>query len=63
MADEHEDKIQSTGREANGAKPLAASNDDVKPERYPSVRHDDAVEVAKQEGFEGPQGDPAEGKP
>jgi hypothetical protein len=92
----NEDKIQSAGREENDAKPLNASNDDGGPERYPSVRQDDAVErtgrteevtgerrsfdpraseppakqgagdtspeVAKQQGFEGPEGDPAEGK-
>jgi hypothetical protein len=49
-----------------------AANDDKGPERYPSARRDDAVENpsfqpppgagAKQDGFEGPQGDPAEGK-
>jgi hypothetical protein len=39
-----EDKIQTEGRQENGAKPLNASNDDGGPERYPSVRQDDAVE-------------------
>jgi hypothetical protein len=80
-----EDKAQESGRK--GA-------DGGAPERYPSVRQDDAVERTgreeevvgegrtfdpsvtaptpeqvtegspepKQEGFEGPQGDPAEGK-
>ena len=38
-------------------------------EPYPSLRRDDAVELfesdraARQDGFRGPQGDPAEGKP
>lgn len=73
MADEHEDKLPPAGRVAKAAKPPPASNDDVKLESYPSVRQDDAVEatgegrsfdppIAKQQGFEGPQGDPAEGK-
>jgi hypothetical protein len=73
MADEREDKTPSTGRKANAAKPPPASNDDVKLEPYPSVRQDDAIEtagegrsfdppVAKQQGFEGPQGDPVEDK-
>ena len=90
------DKIQTTGREENAAQPLNASDDDGGPERYPSVRQDDAVErtgrteqvtgqsrsfdpradaptprqgagdtspeTPRQQGFEGPQGDPVEGK-
>jgi hypothetical protein len=92
----NDDKIQTAGRRQNDAKPLNASNDDGGPERYPSVRQDDAVErtgrsdevvgegrtfdpnadaptprqgagdtspeAAKQQGFEGPEGDPAEGR-
>lgn len=81
-----DDKQQGESRKAGDGK-------DPEPERYPSVRQDDAVErtgrteevapehrsfdpsasaptphpeegstEAKQEGFEGPQGDPAEGK-
>lgn len=88
-----EDKIQTEGRKENDAKPLNSSPDEGGPERYPSVRQDDAVErtgrteqvtgesrsfdpradaptprqgagdgSAKQQGFEGGQGDPAEGK-
>ena len=86
-----EDKIQTAGRKENDARPLNASPDDGGPERYPSVRQDDAVErtgraeevtgerrsfdpapkqgagdtspeAAKQDGFRGPEGDPAEGK-
>jgi hypothetical protein len=47
------------------------SKDDKGPEPYPPVRQDDAVEPderrsfdppAKRPGFEGPKGDPAEGK-
>lgn len=46
MADEHEgeDRIQSPGRRENAAQPLNAPKDDGGPERYPSVRQDDAVE-------------------
>ena len=47
------------------------ANEDKAPEPYPPVRQDDAVEpdeprsftpAAKPGGFEGPKGDPAEGK-
>ncbi|MFC3071414.1 hypothetical protein [Phenylobacterium soli] len=91
----NEDRIQTSGRKENDAQPLNASDNEGGPERYPSVRQDDAVErtgrteqvtgesrsfqpsanpqprqgagdtspeAAKQEGFEGPQGDPSEGK-
>lgn len=96
----NEDRIQTAGRRENAARPLNASDDDGGPERYPSVRQDDAVErtgrtaavtgedrtfepganpqprqgagdtspeaarndAARQDGFEGPQGDPSEGK-
>ena len=95
----NEDRIQTAGRQENDAQPLNAAPDDGGPERYPSVRQDDAVErtgriaqvtgedrsfeppnpqprqgagdtspealedgAAKQDGFEGPQGDPSEGK-
>src|SRR5436309_1825809 len=40
----NDDKIQTGGRKANDATPLNASPDDGGPERYPSVRQDDAVE-------------------
>lgn len=40
----NEDKIQSAGRKANDAEPLNAADDNAGPERYPSVRQDDAVE-------------------
>lgn len=43
MADEN-DKIQSEGREGNAAQPLNAADNNGGPERYPSVRQDDAVE-------------------
>jgi hypothetical protein len=39
-----EDKIQTAGRDANAAQPLNAADDNAGPERYPSVRQDDAVE-------------------
>ena len=42
MADK--DNIQSEGRDENGAQPLNASDNQRGPERYPSVRQDDAVE-------------------
>ena len=92
-----EDEIQTAGRKQNDAQPLNAANDEGGPERYPSVRQDDAVErtgrteeltgepeprsfdpradaptprqgagdgsaAGGQQGFEGPAGDPAEGK-
>ena len=40
----NEDKIQTAGRKANDAQPLHAAEDDGGPERYPSVRQDDAIE-------------------
>jgi hypothetical protein len=73
----NDDKVQTAGRKDNAAQPLNAADNDEGPERYPSVRQDDAVEKrsfqppqgagdgsagAKQDGFEGPQGDPSEGK-
>lgn len=42
MADET--KIQSEGRDDNAAQPLNASDNQRGPERYPSVRQDDAIE-------------------
>jgi hypothetical protein len=39
-----ENKIQSEGRDENAAQPLNASDNKEGPERYPSVRQDDAVE-------------------
>jgi hypothetical protein len=39
----NEDKIQTTGREANGAQPLNAAPDNAGPERYPSAGRDDSV--------------------
>ena len=39
-----QDTIQTEGRKENDAKPLNASENDGGPERYPSVRQDDAVE-------------------
>lgn len=38
------DKIQTVGRQDNAAQPLNAAPDEGGPERYPSVRQDDAVE-------------------
>lgn len=77
MADEREgqgigkspatdDKIQSPGRKENDAKPLNAAPDDGGPERYPSVRQDDAVErtgraeqvTGESRSFEPPRGAP-----
>jgi len=92
----NDDKIQTAGRQENDAQPLNAAKDDGGPERYPSVRQDDAVErtgrteevvgegrtfdpradaptprqgagdtspeASRQDGFKGPEGDPAEGK-
>lgn len=40
----NEDRIQTAGRAENDARPLNAAPDDGGPERYPSVRQDDAVE-------------------
>ena len=42
MADERE--IQSGGRKDNAAQPLSAGEKKGGPERYPTVRQDDAVE-------------------
>ena len=39
-----EDQIQTAGRKDNAAQPLDAAPDEGGPERYPSVRQDDAVE-------------------
>jgi hypothetical protein len=39
------DRIQTAGRKANDALPLNAPKDEGGPERYPSVRQDDAVEA------------------
>lgn len=39
-----DDKIQTEGRQENDARPLNSASDDGGPERYPSVRQDDAVE-------------------
>jgi len=91
----NDDKIQTAGRQENDAKPLNAAPDEGGPERYPSVRQDDAIERtgraeevtgesrtfdpsadaptprqgagdgssgSRQDGFKGPEGDPAEGK-
>ena len=78
-------RVQTAGRDDNAAKPLNSAPDDGGPERYPSVRQDDAIEprsfdpsvnastprqgagdtspeAARRAGFEGPKGDPAEGK-
>lgn len=38
---------QSAGREANAAQPLDAAPDNAGPERYPSVRQDDGIEVPR----------------
>lgn len=40
----NEDRIQTAGRKDNDAQPLNASDNEGGPERYPSVRQDDAVE-------------------
>lgn len=40
-----DDRLQSKGRDENAALPLDAAKDNDGPERYPSVRKDDAVEV------------------
>lgn len=40
----NEDRIQTAGRKENDAQPLNAADDEGGPERYPSVRQDDAVE-------------------
>jgi len=70
MADEREgstkrvatkDKIQSEGRKENDAKPLNAAKDEGGPERYPSVRQDDAVELTGR--IEQVTGKPAPAKP
>ena len=66
MADEH--KIQTDGRKDNAAQPLNAAEKKGGPERYPTVRQDDAVEdlgrgeAAPAERRLGAGGDPAEGK-
>lgn len=39
-----DDKINTEGRRENAAQPLNASENKGGPERYPSVRQDDAVE-------------------
>ena len=39
-------RVQTAGRDDNAAKPLNTSPDEGGPERYPSVRQDDAVEGA-----------------
>lgn len=80
-----EDKIQTEGRQKNGARPLTASKGVGGAERYPSARPGvDRAEgetrsfdpranaptppqgagdgSATSQGFEGAQGDPAEGK-
>jgi hypothetical protein len=44
MGNEREDKMQTPGREDNAAAPAAASDKKGEPERYPTVRQDDAVE-------------------
>lgn len=41
---EEEGKLQTPGREANAAQPMDAAKDRGGPERYPSVRQDDAIE-------------------
>lgn len=48
-----EDKIQSAGRQENDAQPLNASDNQGGPERYPSVRQDDAVERTGRSGQAG----------
>lgn len=72
-----DERLQSKGREANDALPLDAAPDNAGPERYPSARKDDAVEMKSfnpdppqgagdtsvNTGRLGPGGDPAEGKP
>ena len=40
-----DERLQSKGREENAAQPLDAAKDNGGPERYPSVRKDDAIEV------------------
>jgi hypothetical protein len=40
----NDDKVQTAGRKENDAQPLNAADDNGGPERYPSVRQDDAVE-------------------
>lgn len=59
-------RIQTAGREENAARPLNAEPDDGGPERYPSVRQDEAVERTGRAGqvsgedrsFEPPSGAP-----
>ena len=60
------DKIQAEGRKDNAAEPLNASDNKRGPERYPSVRQDDAVEAPqgnKGAARERRSFDPAKGAP
>ena len=55
MGNEREDKMQTSGRKENAAQPLNAADKKRGPERYPTVRQDDAVEAP--EGSEGVTGE------
>lgn len=65
-----EGRLQTAGRKENAAQPLSAADDNAGADRYPDA--DDETRsfepktrnetAPKQAGFEGPAGDPAEGK-
>jgi hypothetical protein len=57
------DKIQSEGRKENAAQPLNAADDEGGPERYPSVRQDDAVERTGRTQQVAGEARPFEGRP
>jgi hypothetical protein len=51
-----DNRVQSTGRQANAAEPLNAAPDNAGAERYPSVDRDDGVTrpSTEQRSFKGP---------
>lgn len=56
MADQK--KIQTEGRDANGAQPLNASTNKGGAERYPSVRQDDSVDPSAEPRSFDPRANP-----